>query len=84
MMRPGATCAPKRLAYQSLIFSRSAGKPVAWVYCVWPCEMARAAASCTRGGALKSGSPMFRKIIGLLLPANRVASADAALATSIT
>ena len=44
--------------------SRSASRPVACVYCVAPSRMARAAASCTSGGAVKSGSPMFRKIIG--------------------
>jgi hypothetical protein len=57
---------------------------VASVYCVRPSRMARAAASCTSGGAVKSGSPMFRKIIGASLRATSRASFVAAFATSIT
>ena len=83
-MRPGATCALKRLAYQSLMRSRSAGRPVAAVYWVLPAAIARWAASCTSGGAVKSGSPMFKKIIGASVCATCCASALAALATSMT
>jgi hypothetical protein len=60
--------------YQPLMRSRSAGRPVASVYCVRPARMARSAASCTSGGAVKSGSPMFRKIIGWSLRATSRAS----------
>lgn len=42
------------------------------------------AASRTSGGAVKSGSPMFRKIIGSGPPATSRARACAALAISIT
>ena len=64
--------------------SRKAGRPSAGVYCVLPCAMARLAACCTSGGAVKSGSPMFRKIIGESVSATCCASALAALATSMT
>ena len=59
-MREAGTRTPKRCAYQALMRSRRAGRPMAWVYWVLPSRMALAAASCTRGGAVKSGSPMFR------------------------
>ena len=84
MMRLDATCALKRVAYQWLMRSRSAGSPVAWVYCVAPSPIAREAACWTKGGAVKSGSPMFRKIIGLSVCAICCASSEACLATSIT
>ena len=83
-MRRAGTSTPKRCAYQSLMRSRSASRPVACVYCVSPSRMAFSAACCTSGGAVKSGSPMFRKIIGLALPATSRAIREAALATSIT
>jgi hypothetical protein len=63
-MRRGGIFTPKREAYHLLMRSRSGSSPVACVYCVRPSRMARVAASCTSGGAVKSGSPMFRKIIG--------------------
>ena len=44
--------------------SRSAGSPVAAVYCVRPLRRQASAAPRTAGAAPKSGSPMFRKIIG--------------------
>jgi hypothetical protein len=44
--------------------SRKAFSPVASVYWLRPAAMAASAAACTSGGAVKSGSPMFRKIIG--------------------
>ena len=64
--------------------SRSGSSPVAAVYCVAPARTARRAASCTSGGAVKSGSPMFRKIIGVSLSAQPRAISCAALAISIT
>ena len=75
---------PKRSPYQRLMRSRSGIRPVASVYCVRPARSARSAASCTSGGAVKSGSPMFRKIIGESAQAGLRASSDAALAHSIT
>ena len=35
-------------------------RPVAEVYCVRPIARQASAAACTAGGAVKSGSPMFR------------------------
>ena len=84
MMRRAGTCTPKRCEYQPLMRSRSVSRPVAWVYWVTPSRMALAAASWTRGGAVKSGSPMFRKIIGRSVCATSRASFEAAFATSIT
>ena len=63
-MRRAGTDTPKRLWYQALMRSRSGSMPNAGVYCVSPSRMARSAAACTRGAAVKSGSPMFRKITG--------------------
>ena len=83
-MRLAGTSTWKRSRYQPLMRSRRACRPVACVYCVAPSWMALMAASCTRGGAVKSGSPMFRKIIGVSLCATSRAMAEAALATSIT
>ena len=55
---------PKRVPYQRAMRSRSSGRPVACVYWVRPLRMQASAACTTPGVALKSGSPMFRKIIG--------------------
>ncbi len=88
MMRAAGICSPKRCAYQLLIASRSAGRPSASVYWLRPARIARSAASCTSGGAVKSGSPMFRK--SMRSPpwagsqAGLAAMACAALAHSIT
>ena len=59
-MREGSMFRPKRDAYQPLMASRSAGRPVACVYWLRPARMARSAAAMTAGGAVKSGSPMLR------------------------
>ena len=83
-MRLAGTATPKRWVYQSLMRSRKAGRPVAAVYWVRPSRMARAAASWTRGGAVKSGSPMFKKTMGESVWATCCARVLAALATSIT
>jgi len=83
-MRRAGTLTPKRSWYQPLMRSRSASRPSAGVYCVLPAWMARTAASCTSGGAVKSGSPMLRKIMGERVPSSARACAWAALATSIT
>jgi hypothetical protein len=83
-MRRAGTSRPKRWRYQPLMASRSGSRPTACVYWVAPPRMARSAASCTSGGAVKSGSPMFRNTIGRSLRATSRASAAAALATSIT
>jgi hypothetical protein len=64
--------------------SRRVSSPVAWVYWVAPSWIDLTAASCTSGGAVKSGSPMFRKIMGASVWATSRAMAEAALATSIT
>ena len=60
MMREAGTGMPKRVPYQSAMAWRSAGRPVAWVYCVRPAAMQRSAAATTAGAAVKSGSPMLR------------------------
>ena len=83
-MRRAGTFTPKRLWYQPLMRSRKGSRPRALVYCVAPSRTARVAASCTSGGAVKSGSPMFKKIIGSRVPATSRARACAALATSMT
>jgi hypothetical protein len=83
-MRRAGTSMPKRWAYQPLMRSRSGSRPRACVYCVRPSRIAFSAACCTSGGAVKSGSPMFRKIMGVAEPANSRAIRAAALPTSIT
>ena len=83
-MRLAGTLTRYRLLYQALMRSRSSGRPVAWVYWLLPRWMARSAAACTRGGAVKSGSPMFKNTMGESLSATLRPSSDAALATSIT
>ena len=87
-MRDGAMSRPKRVPYQRAMRSRSSGRPVAWVYWVRPLRRQASAACTTRGAALKSGSPMFRKIIGSPpwagSQAGLSAICDAALANSIT
>ena len=83
-MRLAGTLTPKRLAYQSLMRSRKAGRPVAWVYWLWPWLMARWAAACTSGAAVKSGSPMFKNTMGASVCATLRPNSEAALATSIT
>ncbi len=83
-MRAGSTCTPKRCAYHCEMRSRSGARPVASVYCVRPSRSARSAASRTSGAAVKSGSPMFRKIIGRSAHSGERASSAAALAHSIT
>ena len=64
--------------------SRSASSPAACVYCVRPARSARSAAARTGAGAVKSGSPMFRKIIGESAHAGLSAISTAALAHSMT
>ena len=87
-MRRAGTSSPKRSPYQREIASRSSGSPTAAVYCVSPAAMQRCAASTTAGTAVKSGSPMLRKIIGRPpragSQAGDSASCCAALAHSIT
>ena len=83
-MRLAGTCTPKRWSYQPLMRSRKAPSPKAAVYCVWPSCRARTAASWTRGGAVKSGSPMLRYTMAGSLGPRVAARAAAALATSIT
>jgi hypothetical protein len=75
---------PKRVAYQPLMAWRSAGRPVAAVYWLRPSRMARSAAACTKGGAVKSGSPMLSVIIGRSPSRAPAAMSAAALASSIT
>jgi len=83
-IRRAGTFTPKRELYQALMRSRNSGMPRAGVYCVTPSCTARAAASCTKGGAVKSGSPMLRKIMGASVCATKAARSAAAFATSIT
>ena len=63
-MRCASMSRPKRVPYQCAMRWRSAGSPVAGVYWVRPARRQASAARTTGSGALKSGSPMFRKIIG--------------------
>ena len=68
-----------RIPAADALAQRGRGRWRACTACA-PSRMARAAASCTSGGAVKSGSPMFRKIIGRSVCATSRASCEAALA----